>query len=77
MTTTTGHEIEIDTQRGYAVISGDESTAMDIPQAEIDAACAAAGVRCTYESVDEMTYRVVPTAPLFARASLASESGIK
>lgn len=59
MTTTTGHTVTVDTERGWVVIAGDLDTMQEIPEREIDAACAAVGMRCTYEAVDATTYRAV------------------
>jgi hypothetical protein len=57
-TTTTGHKLTID---GLVLqISGELDTMQDIPDAEIEATCAAAGLRCTYEPVSPTSYRLEP-----------------
>jgi hypothetical protein len=57
-TTTTGHIITIDRDAMTLTISGPTETMDAIPASEIDAACAAEGVSCTYEALDETSYRL-------------------
>lgn len=56
--TSTGHVLTIDTERMLLSIAGPTETMDGIPDAEIHAACAAAGVEWFGEVVDETTYRV-------------------
>lgn len=70
-TTSTGHTLTVDTDAMLLRIGGDIDTMDRIPETEIDAACAAAGVRCTYDAADSDAYRVVSLDTL-ARG-LASE----
>jgi hypothetical protein len=61
-TTTTGHELTIDVERGWVRIAGDLDTMQDISDADIHAACAAEGMRYTGEVIDEVTLRCVPVS---------------
>jgi hypothetical protein len=56
------HTFEIDAEKGWITIRGNTETMDSIPESEIEAACTAAGVRCTWDVVDETTYRVVQDA---------------
>lgn len=56
--TSTGHTLTIDATRMLLSIAGPTETMDGIPDAEIHAACAEAGVEWQGEVVDETTYRV-------------------
>jgi len=61
MTTTTlstGHALTIDADALTATLVGPTETMDAIPESEIDAACAAEGLRCTYMALDETSYRL-------------------
>lgn len=55
MKTTTGHELTVNDL--ILEISGDIDTMDQIPESEIEAACAEAGVRCTWEPMSSTSYR--------------------
>lgn len=71
-TTTTGHTLTVDLRHFTLRIEGDLTSAQDIPDAEIDAVCAAAGMRCTYEPVDAGEYRVERVWSAEDRATLVA-----
>lgn len=73
-TASTGHEMIIDLENGWLSLVGDTTTMDRIPESEIDALCASAGVRCTYDAIDETTYRVVTLHEMAVK--LATASGI-
>lgn len=57
-TASTGHEIVCDVRRGHVTLQGDLDAMQDVPEAEIDAVCAAAGCRCTWEPSSACSYGV-------------------
>lgn len=58
-TASTGHLIIVDPARLSVAFSGDAETVQQVPDHEIDAACAAAGLTCIWEPIDSMAYACV------------------
>jgi hypothetical protein len=67
-TTSTGHTLTIDTDAMLVRIGGDLDTMAGIDETEIDAACAAHDMRCTYDAVDSDAYRITPALNALRRA---------
>lgn len=73
-TTSTGHTLTIDTERGLLRIAGDAETMDAIPDSELRDAAADAGCRWDGDAIDETTYRLVPSALVTAAVEAMEEA---